>query len=79
MPRARAPLARTLGRCVSLPDVHDSTIYGTSRASTDSFFPHHVAAISSAIVLADAATLSAEAAYLNFKLTTGARSVPAHA
>ena len=64
-------LLLALSRCVQLPGVNDTTIYGTSRASTRDFYPHHLAAISSAIVLADANTLSAEAAHLNFKLTTG--------
>jgi len=65
-------LLLALSRCVKLPGACDTTVYGTSRASHRDFFPHHLAAISSAIVFADANTLSAEAAHLNYKLTTGA-------
>ena len=35
------------------PSGHDSTPYGDGRASPQSFFPHHLAAMSSAIVRAD--------------------------
>ena len=65
-------LLLALSRCVKLPDACDTTIYGESRASTRDFFPHHLAAISAAIVFADANTLSAESAHLNYRLTTGA-------
>ena len=34
----------------------DGNFYGTSRASTRSFFPHHLGAIASSIVRADALT-----------------------
>ena len=39
------------------PGTHDSTVYGTARASTRSFYVHHTAAIASAIVCADAQTV----------------------
>ena len=50
---------------------HDSTVYGTSRASPRSFFPHHLAAISSSIVLADALAVRNRAASLAYSLTHG--------
>ena len=40
----------------------DGTAYGTSATATRSFFLHHLAAISAAVVFADAATISESAA-----------------
>ena len=40
----------------------EGTFYGTSRASTRSFFPHHLGSIASSIVRADALTLCNAAA-----------------
>ena len=48
---------RRLTRVVRTPDVSDTTIYGVSRASTQSFFRHHLAAWSAAIVITDARTV----------------------
>jgi hypothetical protein len=44
------------------PGGRDTTVYGQSRASTTSFFGHHVATISSTIVASDALTLAGTAA-----------------
>ena len=56
-----APLVailRALAQCVKLPDACDTTVYGSSRAAPRSFYPHHLAAISAAIVQADALALT---------------------
>ena len=49
----------------------DSTIYGASRASTRSYYQHHIAAIAAAIVFADVSTIHATAAHLSALLITG--------
>ena len=65
-------LLHALAKSTLTPEGHDSTVYGTSRASPRSFFPHHVAAaVSSAIVLADALLLRNRAASLAFSLSHG--------
>ena len=51
------------------PRAHDSTVYGTSRASPRSYFGHHLAAISASVVLCDANTLVNHGAALNLTLT----------
>ena len=49
---------RVVSKSIGLPGIQDTTVYGTSRVSQSrSFFAHHLAAISSAIVLDDALTL----------------------
>ena len=53
------------------PGTHDATVYGTSRASPHCFYAHHVAAISSAIVHANALILLNAAASMSFKLSVG--------
>ena len=47
-------LLRVLAKAVAKGGIQDSTIYGTSRLATKSFYAHHVAQISAAIVFADA-------------------------
>ena len=42
-------LLRALARLATLPSGNNTTVYGSSRASPKSFFPHHVTAISAAI------------------------------
>ena len=64
-------LMHALAKSTITPEGHDSTVYGTGRASPRSFFPHHVAAVSSAIVLADALVLRNRAASLVFTLAHG--------
>ena len=66
--RAVTTLLSCLAKAVRAPDGHDSTVYGTGRASTKSFYTHHVAAISSAIVRADALLVRNAAASLAFQL-----------
>ena len=62
-------LLRAISKAVGLPGIYDSTIYGSSRASPRSFFPHHLAAISSAIVHTDALVLVNHGSNLSFQLT----------
>ena len=51
-------LLKDLAKGISLPGGNDTTIYGTGRAATHDFYPHHLASISSAIALAEARTLN---------------------
>ena len=46
-------------------------IIGLSRSSPRTFLAHHRAAISAAVVLADATTISLAAPAMSFKLTMG--------
>ena len=69
-------LLRALARTATLPSGGDTTVYGTSRASPRAFYPHHLAAISSAIVGADAHTVLAHAAHETFMLSLGAPPLP---
>ena len=64
---------------IKLPGHTDGTIYGSSRLATRSFFVHHLAAVSSAVVLADTLTLeNAGCAALAFgTLPTSHPSAPA--
>ena len=64
-------ILRDLGRLASLKTTHDSTVYGTSRASPRDFYAHHSAAISAAIVYADAESVLNAAAHLSFSLSLG--------
>ena len=50
---------------------HDSTQYGLGRASPQSFFQHHLAAVSCAIVRADALTIRNHAASIAVALAHG--------
>ena len=81
-PRARSPPPST-APCERLVSTHarrppmDSTRYGLSRSSPRTFLAHHRAAISAAVVLADATRLyrldhvSLAAPAMSFKLTMG--------
>ena len=64
-------MLRMLGRQARAPGSHDSTRYGVSKASPQTFYAHHVAAISAAIVLADAATVLEAAAVMSVRLARG--------
>ena len=64
-------LLRILGRQAVAPGTQDSTVYGTARASPRTFFAHHHAAITSAIVNADATVILNAAAALSCSLTFG--------
>ena len=66
-----ALLLRTLGKASTAPGTHDSTVYGSSRASPKGFFAHHAAAISAAVTQADAAVILNTASSMNFKLSIG--------
>ena len=62
---------RELAKHARAKTTHDSTRYGTARTSPRAFYVHHVAAISSAIVRADAITVQHAAAAMSFKLSIG--------
>ena len=64
-------LLKALGRAANAPGTHDSTVYGSGRASPQGFYAHHVAAISSAVVNADALTVVNAASSMGFKLSVG--------
>ena len=49
----------------------DSTVYGSGRASHRSFMPHHIAAISSAVVGADSNIVANSAASISHLLAAG--------
>ena len=61
----------TLDKLSRLQTSHDSTVYGIGRASPRTFYTHHLAAISNAIVMADASTVTQFANELAFKLSIG--------
>ena len=69
---ATTRLLRDTSKAIGLPGIHDSTVYGSSRASTRSFYYHHLASVSDAIVHADALTLNNHAAAESFQLTLAA-------
>ena len=64
-------LLKALAKTAQGTTGQDSTQYGLGRASPQSFYPHHLAAISSAIVRADALTIRNHAASLAFLLSHG--------
>ena len=70
--RCTMRMLRALAKRAGMPEGHDSTVYGAGRASPKSFLRHHLSAISSAIVCADALAIHARAATYAFALTLGA-------
>ena len=66
-----AALLRVIGRQSRASGSHDSTRYGVSRSSPSTFYAHHSAAISHAIVSADATVLLDSAASINYRLAHG--------
>ena len=58
-----------LGRLSTAPGTDDCTVYGSARASPKTFYRHHAATISAAVVRADAAILLNKAATISFELT----------
>ena len=62
---------REMGKVARAPGTHDSTCYGIAPTSPAPFYAHHLAAISHAIVMADAVTVSLAAAAMSFKLSVG--------
>ena len=67
---------RMLGRQSTAPGTHDSTAYGTTRASPKTFYRHHTAAISAAVTSADATVLLNVAASMSFELTFALPAMP---
>ena len=65
---------RALGKRSLLPTTQDSTCYGESSSSPQSFYAHHAAAISAAIVSADADTVANKAS----SLSVGSSSISRH-
>ena len=53
------------------PGTHDYSAYGTSRSSPATFYAHHLAAHSAAVVFTDAATVLEDAATKCFWLARG--------
>ena len=66
-----ARLLARLAKNVSRGDAVDCTVYGSGRASPRDFLSHHSAALSSAIVAADATNILNAAAALDHRLTSG--------
>ena len=66
-------LIRRLAALVATPEGHDATVYGLSPSSPQSFYRHHLSAISSAIVHADALVVRAQAESYAFMLTLDVR------
>ena len=60
-----------LDRQSRLKTTHDSTVYGIGRASPRTFLAHHLAAHSSAVVMANAVTVHDYAAKLAVSLSAG--------
>ena len=64
------PSARARATALAaLPDTTDSTVYGINPRNTSSYFTHHVAAISNALVNAEAIILLDAGAKLTRDLT----------
>jgi hypothetical protein len=66
-----ARMLRALDKQSRLSTTHDSTCYGESPASPQFFYAHHSAAISYAIVRADAGTILDKGAYMGFLVNSG--------
>jgi hypothetical protein len=62
---------RAIGAQARLPTSTDHTAYGTARHSPRTFYSHHAAAISAAIVTADALTVLETAAHASYMLSIG--------
>ena len=62
-------LLRRFGRLSQSPTVRDYTDYGDSTASPRSFYLHHLAAHSAALVFADVTTILNDAEHRSFVLT----------
>ena len=66
-----ARLLKRLAANVARGDAVDCTVYGTGKASPRDFLSHHTAALSSALVAADANNVLAAAAALDHRLVSG--------
>ena len=62
---------RAIGTQARLKSSTDYTAYGTARHSPRTFYSHHAAAISAAIVAADALTILEAAAHASYLLSIG--------
>ena len=62
---------RALGKESRAATTHDSTVYGVARSSPRTFYAHHIAAHSHAVVMADAVTVHTCACALAFRLSIG--------
>ena len=69
--RSTIKLLRAVATLARSSTAQDATVYGLSRASPRHHYPHHLAAISSAIVMADARTILNHAAHCAFMLSAG--------
>ena len=67
---------RALDKQSRLPTTHDSTVYGTARSSPRTFYAHHVAAHSAAVVFADAGTIHDVASSMSLRVTLGIGVIP---
>ena len=65
------PMLCVLAKQAKAPTTHDSSCYGTARTSPRSYFPHHTAAISAAIAIADATSVMHATAAMSFRLSLG--------
>jgi hypothetical protein len=68
---ATARLLKRLAANVARGDAVDCTVYGSGKASPRDFLSHHTAALSSALVAADANNVLAAAAALDHRLVSG--------
>ena len=64
-------MLRRYGRLAQSPTVHDYTEYGDSAASTRSFYHHHLAAHSAALVFADVNTILNDVQCRSFSIAHG--------
>ena len=62
---------RTLDKESRATTTHDSTVYGIARSSPRTFYAHHLAAHSQAVVMADATTAISAAKKLAHRLSIG--------
>ena len=62
---------RLLARTAATKGATDSTSYGRGRASTRSFYAHHIAEMSTAVQVADAIVLDNAAAHVMFTVSVG--------
>ena len=69
--KAFAAAYRHLDKISRAPTSTDHTIYGTSSSSPRTFYTHHMAAHSAAVVYADTATLHNVAAAASFQISIG--------
>ena len=69
-------LLQICARLARRPGATDSTVYGSSRSSPQSFFVHHLAAISSSMLFYNSVAIQTAAAELSRMMTQGFCSGP---